>query len=162
MFIKKNFKARHQILKILFSHDEKVMPTDDVNLKSIHFSEICKQLPQYDKSFLLDNLDYLRTTKEIYCSMQFDKSTFFILSDGSHSYRDKKYICEGVRDQLNYIYDIAKTVSVIILLAIAIWTFAQNIYQTKQNKKDIEQLRKELQDINNKTQQTTPTTKKGQ
>ncbi len=159
MFIKKNFKARHQLLKILFAYDETFKPKDSLETKSIHFDEICKQLPQYDRSFLLDNLDYLRTTKEIHCSMQFDNSKFAILSSGSHSYRDKKYIREGVKDQLNFIYDIAKTVSVIVLLAIAIWTFAQNIYQTKQNKTDIEQLRKELRDINNKIPQTTPINK---
>lgn len=162
MFIKKNFEARHKILKVLFEHDLKFKPTGNFDKKSIHFDEICNQLPQYDRPFLLDNLDYLRTTDEIHCSMQFDKSTFSILSHGSHSYRDKKYFREGVKDQLNYIYDIAKTFSVIILLLIAIWTFVKNIYQTESNKQDIEQLKKELQQIKYKTQETALPKKTGQ
>lgn len=156
MFIKKNFKARHQILKVLFYHDLKFKPSDGRDKKSIHFDEICKQLSQYDRAFMLDNLDFLRTTKEIYCSSQFDNSVFAINSSGSHSYRDKKYIRDGIKDQVNYIYDIAKTFSVIALLLIAIWTFVKNIYQTESNKTDIEQLRKELQDIKNEIQQTPP------
>jgi hypothetical protein len=159
MFIKKSFNARHQLLKILFNYDLKFKPKETFDKKSLHFDEICGRLPQYDRSFLLDNLDYLRTTKEIHCSMKFDDSTFAILSLGSHSYRDKKYIRDGVRDQLNYIYDIGKTISIIVLLAIAIWTFTQNIYQTNQNKKDIEQLQKQLRDTSSKFQQTTPITK---
>ena len=61
----------------------------------------------------------------------------------------------GCQDQVNYIYDIAKTFSVIVLLLIAIWTFGKNIYQTETNKTDIEQLRKELQEIKDNVQQTT-------
>gem|GEM_PF-3523652 len=155
MFIKKNFKARHQILKVLFQHDLKFKPTDNFDKKSLHFNEICNQLPQYDRPFLLDNLDYLRTTDEIHCSMQFDNSTFAILSHGSHSYRDNKYIRDGYKEFFNYIYDIAKTFSVIVLLLIAVWTFFKNIYQTESNKQDIEQLRKELQQIKDKSQETT-------
>lgn len=154
MFIKKNFKARHQLLGILFEHDIKQPHTSNLKTKSIHFNDIAAKLPQYDRHFLIDNLDYLRAADEIYCSMQFDNSVFAIYSAGSHAYRDKKYIRDGYRDQFNYIYDIAKTVSVIILLLFAIWTFIKNIYQTESNKKDIEQIRKELQDLTNKTQQT--------
>ncbi len=98
MCIKNNFKARHRILKVLFEHDLKFKPTDNFDKKSLHFNEICNQLPQYDRPLLLDNLDYLRTTNEIICSMKFDDSTFAILSNGSHSYRDKKYIREGYKD----------------------------------------------------------------
>jgi hypothetical protein len=162
LFIKKNFKARHQILKVLFDHDLNFKPTDSLDKKSLHFDEICNQLPQYDRPFLLDNLDYLRTTKEIHCSMQFDNSTFAILSHGSHSCRDKKYIRDGIKDFFNYIYDIAKTVSVIVLLLIAIWTFVKNIYQTESNKQDIEQIRKEIQQIKDKPPKTTLPKKTGQ
>lgn len=87
--------------------------------------------------------------------MQFDNSTFAILSHGSHSYRDNKYIRDGYKEFFNYIYDIAKTFSVIVLLLIAVWTFFKNIYQTESNKQDIEQLRKELQQIKDKSQETT-------
>ena len=155
MFIKKNFKARHQLLGILFEHDIKQPHTSDLKTKSIHFNDIAAKLPHYDRHFLIDNLDFLRAADEIYCSMQFDNSVFAIYSAGSHAYRDKKYIRDGYRDFFNYIYDIVKTVSVIVLLLITIWTFFKNIYQTESNKQDIEQLRKELQQIKDKTQETT-------
>lgn len=148
MFIKENFKARHILLKLLHQHSLVFQPSDKLDKSSIHFDQIQEQLPQYDKNFLLDNLDYLRTAKEIYCSMKFDRSVFSILSAGSHAYRDKKYIHEGVKERINFIYDIAKTISIIVLLLIAIWTFAQNLYQTKQNKSDIEQMRQEIKNIN--------------
>jgi hypothetical protein len=152
MFIKENFKTRHRLLKILHRHSLQFQPSEDLQKVSIHFDDIQKQLPQYDKNILLDNLDYLRVANEVYCSMKFDKSVFAILSPGNHAYRDKKYIHEGVKERMNYVYDIAKTVSVIVLLLIAIWTFAQNIIQTKQNKSDIERLRQELQNIRREIQ----------
>lgn len=148
MFVRRNYKVRHLLLKVLFDHDQNNdKPIDDVEGRSIHFDEICKKLPQFDRWLLLDNLDYLRSIKEIYCSDQFDKSKFLIYSSGSHSYRDKKYLREGVKDQINYIYDIVKTISVIVLLGIAIWTFAQNLYQTKKNKDEIEQLKNEVLEL---------------
>ncbi len=152
MFIKKNLKARHELLGILLEHDIKQKHTSNIESKSIHFDDIVAKLPKYDRHFLLDNLDYLRTVGEIYCSMEFDNSVFAIYSSGGHSYREKKYIREGVKDQLNYIYDIAKTLSVIILLLIAIWTFIRNTYQTESNKQDIKQLREEIQQMKNKNQ----------
>ena len=161
MFIKENFKARHQLLKVLQGHSLQFHPSESPDLQkiSIHFNDIQKQLPKYDKNFLLDNLDYLRTSGEIYCSMKFDQSVFAVLSPGSHAYRDKKYIHEGVKERMNYIYDIAKTVSIIVLLVIAVWTFIQNTYQTRQNKSDIERLRQELQNIRREIQSEVPSAK---
>ena len=154
MFIDKSYSIRHQILKVLNEHDSQFEPNVILQKRAIHFNDIASKLKTTDKQFLIDNLDYLRAAEEIYCSMEFDNSEFAIFSSGSHAYRQKKYIRDGVKEQLNYIYDIAKTFSVIILLLIAVWTFAKNIYQTESNKQDIEQLRKELQLLKDKNQQT--------
>lgn len=148
MFIKQNYSIRHKLLGVLFDHEKKQENHGDIKSRSIHFSQICQQLPQYEKTLLLDNLDFLRTSEEIYCSMQFDNSSFAILSRGSHVYRENRYLREGVKDQLNYIYDFAKTFSVIVLLFIAVWTFFQNINQTRKNVNDIALLRKEVKDLN--------------
>ena len=156
MFIDKSYSIRHQILKVLQEHDKDFEPDISLDKRSIHFNDISSRLNYPDKQFLIDNLDYLRAANEIYCSLEFDNSVFAIYSAGSHAYRQKKYIREGVKEQLNYIYDIAKTFSVIILLFIAILTFAKNIYQTESNKQDIEQLQKDIQQIKNKIQQRTP------
>ena len=154
MFIDKSYSIRHQILKVLNEYDSQFEPNVILQKRTIHFNDIASKLKTSDKQFLIDNLDYLRAAEEIYCSMQFDNSEFAIFSSGSHAYRQKKYIREGVKEFFNYIYDIAKTVSVILLLVIAIWTFTKNIYQTESNKQDIEQIRKELQQLKDKPQQT--------
>lgn len=155
MFIDKSYSIRHQILKVLQEHDKDFEADISLDKRSIHFNDISSRLNSPDKQFLIDNLDYLRAANEIYCSLEYDNSVFAIYSAGSHAYRQKKYIREGVKEQLNYIYDISKTFSVIILLFIAIWTFAKNIYQTESNRQEIEQLQKDIQQIKDKTQQTT-------
>ena len=81
---------------------------------------MCELLPNYDRSFLLDNLDFLQSTKLIDCSMEFDNSKFHILSSGNHAYNEKKFLREGVKDQMNYLYDIVKNISVIVLLIIGV------------------------------------------
>lgn len=147
MFINRNYKLRHNLLRLLFVHDLKFKPADEFEKRGLHFSELSTFLPQYDQNILLDNLDYLRTTGEIFCSMKFDNSIFMITSTGNHSYRERKYLREGVKEQINYIYDLAKTISVIILLIIAIWTFIQNLNQVKRNKDEIDILKKELKKL---------------
>jgi len=126
------------LLKILVEEGAKYKQVD-LNKNSIHFDQICERLPKYDRTFLLDNLDYLQTYKLIYCSMQSDNSKFHILSNGNHTFNERKFLQEGVKDQMNYIYDIVKNISVIVLLIIGVWSFVLNFSQTKRNSKMIEQ-----------------------
>ena len=79
MFIKKQYQVRHKILETLFDYDNSFNIAVPTNEKLLHFNEICKKLSQFDKVFLLDNLNYLQNTKEIYCTMQFDNSSFAII-----------------------------------------------------------------------------------
>jgi len=99
---------------------DKGTKTGDFEAGSLHFNQMCELLPNYDRSFLLDNLDFLQSTKLIDCSMEFDNSKFHILSSGNHAYNEKKFLREGVKDQMNYLYDIVKNISVIVLLIIGV------------------------------------------
>jgi hypothetical protein len=137
MFITKTNKIRHQLLEILVEYGNK-KPAVDLTTDSIHFDLICSKLPSYDRAFILDNLDFLQSNKLIYCSMEFDNSKFHILSNGNHAYNERKFLREGIKDQMNYIYDIVKNISVIVLLIIGVWSFFINLNQTRQNSTKID------------------------
>lgn len=143
MFITKTNKVRHLLLKVLVNGDTGKVPSD-LNASSIHFDDICQQLPKYNRAFLLDNLDFLQANKLIYCSMEFDKSRFHILSNGNHAYNERKFLREGIKEQMNYLYDIVKNISVIVLLVIGVWSFALNLAQTRKNTRMIEEQHSEI------------------
>lgn len=151
MFIKKHYEVRHKILKTLFDYDNSFDIGVPTNEKLLHFNEICKKLNQFDKIFLLDNLNYLQTTKEIYCTMQYDNSSFAIIGLGRDSFIEKKFLTEGRKEFRNSLDQKLKIISTIILLIIAVVTFAINIIQTHNNKKEIENLKLRLQKIEPKT-----------
>jgi hypothetical protein len=132
MLVTKTAKVRHELLKVLVEKDRGT-PPGDLIAGSIHFNQICELLPRYDRSFLLDNLDFLQDDKFIHCSMEFDNSTFHILSRGNHAFNEKTFLRDGLKDQMNYLYDIVKNISVIALLIIGIWSFVNNITQTRKN-----------------------------
>jgi hypothetical protein len=146
MFITKSNKARHLLLKVLAEYDIGKPPGSLVGT-TLHFNAICKKLPQYGREFLLDNLDYLHTNKLIYCSEQFDQSNFRILSNGNHAYNEKRFLREGIKDQMNYLYDIVKNISVCILLVIGVWSFVLNFTQTRKNSRMIEHQNQQIKAI---------------
>jgi len=137
MLVTKTAKVRHKLLKILAEKDRGTSPGDLI-AGSIHLNQICELLPMYDRSFLLDNLDFLQHDKFIHCSMKFDDSTFHILSKGNHAFNEKTFLRDGMKDQMNYLYDIVKNISVIVLLIIGIWSFVTNITQTRKNSNRID------------------------
>jgi hypothetical protein len=148
MFIKKHYKVRHLILKTLFDHDNDFEPSVSFEEKQLHYKDICQKLPQFDKRFLLENLDYLSSvSKEIHCSMHSDKSIFAIIVAGRQAYIEKKYLSEGKKEFRNLFDQRLKIISTIILLLIAVCTFIINIVQTQKNKTQIEQLKSELQQL---------------
>lgn len=151
MFIKKHYQVRHKILQTLFDYDNSFDIAVPTNQKLLHFNEICKKLNQFDKIFLLDNLNYLQTTKEIYCTMQFDNSSFAIIGLGRDSFIERKFLTEGRKEFRNSFDQKLKIISTIILLLIAITTFVINIIQTQNNKKEIENLKLQLEKVELKT-----------
>jgi hypothetical protein len=148
MFIKKHYKVRHLILKILVDHDNSFKPSATFEEKKLHFKDICQKLPQFDKTFLLDNLDYLSSvSKEIFCSMEFDNSRFAIIAAGRHAYIEGKYLLEGKKEFRNLFDQKIRIISTIILLLIALSTFIINIVQTQKNRAQIEEIKSQLQNL---------------
>ena len=147
MLIPKHYRVQHLLLKLLFEHDEKFPASAGMKERQIHFDDLCEKLHQFDRTYLLDNLDYLRLKEEIYCSLEFDKSKFAIISKGRHAYLEKRYLVEGSKEFRNAFDQKLKIVSTIILLFIAVATFVINIVQTQQNKNQIEQLKSEVRKL---------------
>lgn len=147
MLIPKHYRLRRLLLKLLVEHDEKFAASEAMKARQIHFDDICQKLPQFDRAYLLDNMDYLRLKDEIYCSLEFDNSKFAIISNGRHAFLEKRYLVEGSKEFRNSFDQKLKIISTIILLLIAVATFVINIVQTQQNKNQIEQLKTEVQKL---------------
>lgn len=145
--MKKHFKVKHQILQILAKHQDSFPLEIQANNRLLHYNEIEKKISYVNKSFLLDTLHYLTTTKEIHCTMELDNSKFLILENGRNSFIENKYQSLGRKELRDYIFDIIKIISTIILLTIAVYSFVQNIYVTKQNKSEIEKLKTDIQKL---------------
>lgn len=95
----------------------------------------------------MDNLQYLSDTSEIINSKQYDESTFGIQSSGCNAYVEKKYLKQGWREYLGYIYDIGKTISVYLLLIIASITFLLNTCHTSNLRKSLDQMDKRIDSV---------------
>jgi hypothetical protein len=148
--MKKHFKIKHKILQILAQFEDSFPFGAMANDRLIHYSEIERKISNVDKIYLLDILQSLTSAKEIYCSMEFDNSKFLILQDGKAAYIENKYLSLGRKELRDRIFDILRIASTVILLLIAIITFVQNIFETKQNSREIEKIRNEIQKMNPK------------
>lgn len=144
--INENYFVRHQLLKILYHHSLRY-EVYKFHQHPLHFREFQKKLPKYKKGFLLDNLQYLNDTSEINHSKQYDDSTFGILSSGCNAFVEKKYLKQGWREWLDYLYDFGKTISVYLLLIIASLTFLLNTCQTAILKKSLDQMDKRINSL---------------
>jgi len=94
---------------------------------------------------VLQQVDYLSEIQEINISWSQGVQSFIILKNGTISFFDKKHLYKGRKEFWNDTYDVIKTLSAAILLIIAVTTFVMNIFDTRQNRKDIETIKAELQ-----------------
>ena len=147
MSIANHYKIRHLLLKTLLEYDDKFEASSSISERQIHFRDICKKIPQFDSVYVLDNLDYLQSKGEIYCSKEFDNSKFTIISNGRHAYLEKRYLTEGQKEFRNLFDQRLKIISTIVLLLIAVATFIVNIVQTQKNKYQIEQIKSDLKKL---------------
>ena len=148
MFIKKKYSNRHQILKVLQEYFESKDRADLNDSKEVEltFTEIVKK-SNLSENEVRQQLDYLQKEDEL-CINNINFSTYyFILRNGTISYHDKKYLNIGKKEFFSNTYDIIKTLSAIILLIIAVVTFINNLSETKTNKKQIEILKTEINDM---------------
>lgn len=144
MLIKNKYRRRHRLLKIFYNKFfEGDSPNADVFDTCLTFYEL-EELTNLSKEMLIKEIDYLIEAKEINSEDIDHTLLYFITLKGRSVYHDRKYIYSGKKEFWNDSYDIIKTLSAVILLIIAIFTFIQNSIDIKQNKQEIEKLKNEV------------------
>lgn len=147
LFIREKYVNRHLILKTLQKHySEHDSPNATQIDVSLSFSKLVEK-SKLKESQIIEQLPYLQKEKEI-SDFDIDFSSFYIIEqEGRVAYYDKKHFSIGRKMFRDEIYDTVKTISAIILLIIGIITFIINFTETKDNKKKIENIQKEIQSI---------------
>ncbi|MNP98420.1 hypothetical protein D3C85_110380 [compost metagenome] len=145
--IRKKYINRHRILETLQSHyEEHWNPNCDEIDISLSFTGLTKH-SKLSEQEVREQLPYLKSEKEIdYFEIEY--SSYYIISDnGKVNLYDKKHYYVGRKMFYEEIYDMVKNISAILLLIIAIITFANNLIDTKNNKKELENLKTEIKNI---------------
>lgn len=151
VFQKKKFSDRHKILEAL---DQKRVDGFGPHAESFFDVELdfpnLVEKSKIDEDSVIKQLDFLSDSKEIYINQR-DGSTFYcILQKGTASYHDRKYLYLGKKESLNDFFDIVKTVSAVALLIIAVTSFIINFSNTVKNNKDIETLKRQIEELQKK------------
>ncbi len=94
---------------------------------------------------LMDQLDFLQDQKEIYIDWELEDMRILGSGQGTIAATTKKYILLGRKEFYDQLNDVVKNFGTIILVLIAFITFLINIYKTQENKKDIENIKQEIQ-----------------
>jgi hypothetical protein len=147
LLIRKKHIHRHRILKALQEYyDNHWMPDlgdVDVSLSFSELVEICK----LSEKQVREQLPFLQRENEVgYLEINYS-SYYYISNEGTISLYDKKHYSVGTKMFLEEIYDMVKNVSAILLLLIAMITFTINLIDTKNNKKEIQTLKTEIERI---------------
>lgn len=149
MYNYKKYKNRHTILGTLQNkYNQNYTPNIISNKElSLNFNELVNQ-SKLTENEIIEQLDFLSQESEINVVEEENFNFYYIIRrTGSASFHDKKYLNIRKKEFTNDIYDFLKITSTFILLLIAITTFTINIIDTRKNKKEIEELKKEFQQI---------------
>ncbi|WP_456314891.1 hypothetical protein [Pseudomonas shirazensis] len=150
MYHYKKYKDRHRILETLQNKYNQNYSPDIISNKelSLSFYELVNQ-SKLTENEIIEQLDFLSQESEINVVEEENFNFYYIIKrNGSASYYDKKYLNIRKNEFKNDTYDFLKIIStLILLLLIAIITFCINIIDTRKNKKEIEELKKEIQQI---------------
>jgi hypothetical protein len=158
-FMKKKYLIRHKILQTLqeklseFDGKQKVQ-SDEIELSTKEIS-LKANLSEKD---ILAQIDYLSSRDEIHLERDKGVVNLYITRQGTVSFSDKSYLEEGKKEFWNSNYDVLKTVSTVILLLIALITFAINIFNTKKNKSEIEKMQIQIDNIRQQSFRSDSTT----
>ncbi len=152
--MKSKYLNRHKILKTLYKKRIKEESPNTINTVelSLTFSQIAinSNLPE---AKIIEQIEFLINEKEISKIEESFDTYYFITDKGSISYHDEKYLDNGEKEFWTTSYDIIKTISTLVLLIMAVIVFILNFLDTKQNKKDIDVIKTELQNIKDSSQQ---------
>lgn len=93
------------------------------------------------------NIDFLTMTGEIKVIWDMGDLHLLVLPKGSVSYFDKSHLEKARKVWIDNAYDIGKTISVFVLLIVAVWSFVMTVINTQKNKEGLDQVKIELQKI---------------
>ena len=144
----KKYRNRHLILKILQDRRQEGEGPNMLDMSEIAltFAELVNEC-RLSESEVMKQIHYLKNEDEIIEDEILDDYYYFISQSGTASYYDQKYLTKGKKEFLENIYDFLKNLSMIILLLIAIITFAGNWISSKNNSSEIGILKKEIKEL---------------
>ena len=147
LFIRKKHILRHRILKALQKNYNEHWTPDlgDIDV-SLSFTELVEKSYLNEKD-VREQLPFLKKENEVgYIEIDYS-SYYYISTEGTVSFYDKKHHITGRKLFLEEIYDWVKNISTILLLLIAIITFIINLIDTRNNKKEIQILKNEIEQM---------------
>jgi hypothetical protein len=145
MLIKRKYLVRHKILETLQERLSQFDGQEDLNIEEIELTlQELSHASHVSEKEILEQTDFLNEIEEIDCYWKQRVQYFLILKKGTIAYFERKYLNEGRKEFWNDTYDIIKTVSAVMLLVIAVFTFFMNLIDIRKNNKDIEKIKIEL------------------
>lgn len=142
----RKYKNRHKILKALQNKYAQDYRPDIVVINEIEltFTELVTSTNLTEQQ-VYEQIDFLIKEQEVSENEDNFSSNYRITKKGTVAYFDSKYLCLGRKEWRTNIYDWIKTISTIVLLLIAIFSFALNIIDARKNETEIDKIKIELQ-----------------
>ena len=154
----KKYRNRHLILKTLQDRRQEGSGPNmlDISEVALTFTELVKE-SQLTESEVVEQIHYLKNENEVIEEEIINDYYYFISQAGTASYYDHKYLTRGRKEFWENTYDVLKNLSTIILLLIAIITFAGNWISSKENSVEIKALKTEMRQLKDSIKTKSPT-----
>ncbi len=147
--ISEEYRIRHKILGALQSlqipYDE-LDPSYSMEDFTLTLKGIASKA-KLSKEKILTQIDYLIAEKNIELQWNIDTPYFIITQIGIIAFHEKKYLKSGKTSFYSSLKETISSFSTLALVIIAIATFISNYRDVKQNAKDIQALKEEVQKL---------------
>lgn len=144
--MQKKYRIRHAILGALQAKLSKFDLVAEVDEEEIQLTlNELTSITRYPQKEVLNQVDYLLMQKEVHISRIESGIKVLILELGSAAYFDSKYPQEGRKVFWNSLFDVAKTISTIVLLIFAVITFITGLLRSQRTEDDIRKLKEEVE-----------------
>jgi hypothetical protein len=149
---KKKYKVYHKILKVLQKHQDEIYSSygDQQNQPyweydiSLSIEELINRTG-YSKLSILAGVEVLTNREQLTVVMDHPNVFYYISLKGSVAYSDTYYLEAGQKEFLSVTKDYTGIITAIGLFFIALITLIYNINQTRNNTKEIERLKGEIE-----------------
>jgi uncharacterized BrkB/YihY/UPF0761 family membrane protein len=147
----KKYKVRHALLGALQARLSKFGDVSHLSRKEIQHlqmtPEAVSSVTGYLKTDLINQADYLLLLEEVSIYRTGSNIEMSILAPGSVAYFDSKYLQEGRKVFWSNLFDVAKTISTVVLLIFAVITFITGILRSQRTEEDIRGLKQEVETL---------------